>query len=193
MSQDEGTGTPSPGTPTELPRTSTRRRGTGAHASRSRKSNTRNASGWVLAIAILQLVFGVFVGMSGAKEADAALQNLAGMDEDEQLLIDDERMTVAELRTALERERLQAYVVPIGLGVVFLGLWAWSRKSPLPALSTALGLFVTVHALDAAVDPKQLVRGVIFKVLCIAGLAKGIRSALEQRALELAARDEQAP
>ena len=84
-----------------------------------------------------------------------------------------------EIRELIEREKLQAFVIPMGIGVIFLGLWFWAKKAPLRALVTALALFVTVHAVDALVDPKALMRGVILKVLVIAGLAGGIKAALE--------------
>lgn len=160
------------------------RRGAGRHATRTRAGSTRSAGNWVLAIAILQLVFGVYFGMQHQKEADAALQELAAFADDMQLEIDGAMQTVAELRRDVERERLQAFVVPIGLGVVFFGLFLWARRSALPALCTALALYVTVHAVDALADPTQIGRGIVLKVLCIAALASGIKSALQQRAID---------
>ncbi|HZN39339.1 MAG TPA: hypothetical protein VFD82_11085 [Planctomycetota bacterium] len=158
-----------------------------SYAANRRAKATRNGARWVLAIAILQLILGVFVGLKHQKEADAALQNLSTMEATEVLKLDGgEETTVGELRQAVERETVQMFAVPIGLGVVFLGLYFWARKSPIPALATALGLFVTAHAVEAVVDPAAIVRGIIVKVFCVVGLLNGIRSALHQRTSDLA-------
>lgn len=158
-------------------------RGRGRHAAAARANNTKNAGRWVLAIAILQVVFGVIFGISNSREADRTLQRFANSPADEVYEHEGEQYTIAELRVAIEKERLQVFVVPIGLGVLFVALYVWSRKSPVPAIGSALGLFVTVHAVEAVLDPVSLARGVIFKVLCVIGLARGVKSALEERAI----------
>ena len=146
----------------------------------------------MLIVAVLQVLFGLVMGFNTAKEADQAMQNLATMEDDDTLEIEGEEMTVAETRKLVQREKLQAFVFPIGLGVVFLALWFWARVSPLPALSSALVLFVSVHLLEAVVDPTSLARGIILKVFVIGGLSKGIKSALEQRAIDAHAEAEPA-
>jgi hypothetical protein len=162
----------------------------GSYATNRRAKATRNGARWVLAIGIIQIVLGIWLGMKHRKEADAALEHLSTMEATEVVTTaEGEQTTVAELRTAVEREALQMFAIPIGLGVVFLGLYFWARKSPIPALSTALGLYVTAHALEAVVDPTSIVRGIIIKIFCIVGLVNGIRSALQQRTLDLAERD----
>ena len=166
------------------------RRRVRAYGTKRRAKITRNAALWVLAIAILQLVFGTWFGWQHRKEADAALEHLATMEATEVVTTSDgEEMTVAALREAVERESMQMLAVPIGLGVVFLGLYFWARKSPIPALSTALGLYVSVIAVVAVVDPASIPRGIIIKFLCILGLVNGVRSALHQRTIDLAERE----
>ncbi|MBL8752174.1 MAG: hypothetical protein JNK15_02645 [Planctomycetes bacterium] len=150
-----------------------------------RTKSTKAAAVWVLVIALIQVGFGLFTGFSNQKVADQAIANLAQFSDDELLDLEDgTKERAKDLRAAIERERLQMFVVPIGIGVVFLALWLWARKSPLPALSTALALFVTMHAIEAVVEPKSLGRGVIMKVFCTMALIRGIQSALQQRALE---------
>lgn len=160
-----------------------RRPGRGRYATAARAKNRQHASRWVLAIALMQIAFGAWFGATASKDADAALRRLDSFPQDQPVAVEGQTFAIPELRQRIERERLQAFVLPIGLGVVFLGLWVWSRKSPLPALGTALGLFVTVHAVEAALDPTSLLRGVIVKAFCIAGLGRGLKSALEERTL----------
>jgi len=175
---------PPTSTPPPLPTTPRPRRHAGKHATRTRNASTQSASRWVLAIAIMQLLFGLFFGWKHGKEAAQALRQLDSYATDEELTIDGTTHTAAALRQAVERESLQAYVVPIGLAVAFALLYLWARKSPLPALCTALALFVTIHAVEAIAAPTALARGVIVKVLFLAALASGIKSALQQRALD---------
>ena len=138
----------------------------------------RRGAIWILVIGLMQILFGGFLGAQLAGEADHALANFAGAEPTEVVVLEGTEWTVADLRTQLERERLQAYVTPIGLGVLFIGLFFWARRSPLPALITALALFVGVHILAAVIDPSTLVQGVFVKVLFVAALIVAIKASL---------------
>lgn len=162
------------------------RAGKGKRATAARAQHTRQASRWVLAIALLLLIQGTLIGFQTKAQNDRSLVELADRADTDEFDIQGKRVTTVELRVALERARLQAFVVPIGIGLAFVGLWAWSRKSPLPALATALALYVTVNTVAAVIEPKSLTSGIVVKVLCIAGLGRGIKSALEERAIQQA-------
>jgi hypothetical protein len=118
-----------------------------------------NGSGWILALSILQFVGGlVLVGISASKGS-----------------LDD-------------GEAIGSLIVTTTLAAIFFGLWLWGRKSPFPALLTALIVFVTFHLLDAVLDPMSLLRGIIMKVVIIAGLATALKKAyVAKREKELAA------
>jgi hypothetical protein len=118
-----------------------------------------NGSGWILALSILQFVGGlVLVGISSSKGS-----------------LDD-------------GEAIGSLIVTTTLAAIFFGLWLWGRKSPFPALLTALIVFVTFHLLDAVLDPMSLLRGIIMKVVIIAGLATALKKAyVAKREKELAA------
>lgn len=160
-------------------RTAARRRGTGRHAQRIRASSVRSASNWVLVIAIFQIAFGLWFGFTTKGEADQQVAQIERMVADAEVGTEAAATAIAELRRAVAR----TFAIPLGLGVVFFGLWLWARKSALPALCTALGLYVIVHFADALVDPKLIVRGILIKVLVVAALVSGIKSALQQRAI----------
>jgi hypothetical protein len=75
----------------------------------------------------------------------------------------------------------------LAVGLCFWGCWFWARSNAFAATLTALILYATLILADLAVDPASILRGVIFKVLIVLGLIKGVRSALAAR---MAAADE---
>jgi hypothetical protein len=117
-----------------------------------------NGSGWILAVAILQFIGGLV--MFG--------------------------MTVSKTSTS-NPEAIAALVFMLLLAGIFFGLWLWGRKAPFPALLTALIVFVSFHLLDAVLDPLSLLRGIIVKVIVIAGLCAALKKAyVAKREKELA-------
>lgn len=106
-----------------------------------------NGSGWILALAILQLVGGLIMYGITATKAPAG-----------------EASVIVLIST-------------MGLAAVFFGLWVWGRKSPFPALLTALIVFVTFHLLDAVLDPLSLLRGIIVKIVILVGLGTALKKA----------------
>lgn len=64
---------------------------------------------------------------------------------------------------------------------IYLVLAFWSEQKPFVALLIGLFLYITLIVINAIIDPVTLVRGIIWKVLIISYLGKGIYSALEAR------------
>lgn len=153
----------------------------GKYVASARAKKVASASVWMLVIAIMQILFGAFLGFSNSKQADAAVANLAQFEAEEIVEAAGEQYVVSDLLAQVERERLQGFVVPIGLGLVFLGLYFWGRRAPVPAITTALLLFVTVHTIEAVIDPVTILRGIVLKLFFVAGLVGGLKAALAQR------------
>ena len=65
------------------------------------------------------------------------------------------------------------------LAILFLCLGGYSRKKPLACIICGLSLYVIVQILFLIADPLSLLRGIIFKIVIIGYLIKGIQSALE--------------
>lgn len=122
------------------------------------KQTVKTGRGWILAVSILQLLSAtlVFVASRNVGEAAAA------------------------------RALLITSVVVAVLGLIFLGLWIWAKRAPFAAAVSALALYVSFIALDAVIDPSQLVRGIILKILIIVGLSQAVKSSY---ALKKAAED----
>ncbi len=79
-----------------------------------------------------------------------------------------------------------------GIGVVFLGLAFWAKKSPLPATVTGLVLFLSGWLIDAAADPSLALRGVVIKLVIAVFLARAVSAAVKHRALKRQAEQERA-
>lgn len=67
----------------------------------------------------------------------------------------------------------------VGLFVIHVGLYLWARKAPLAAAVVSLILFVSLHIASAVVDPSQIYKGILIKVLFIAVLVKAIQAGYE--------------
>ena len=115
----------------------------------------RKAAGALLAVAILQWVFGAI--LIAIAESEEELRNM--------------------------EVRVVVYAVVFIIGAIFFALCLWARKNPLPAAITGLVLFVSIHLLDAAVDPTSLVRGIIVKIIIVVVLARAISAGIRYRKL----------
>ena len=70
-----------------------------------------------------------------------------------------------------------------GIAVIFFGLYLWSRRNPLPAAIVGLTLFVTLHLIDAIADPAQLGRGIIMKIIIVVMLVQAIQAGVKYKRL----------
>jgi hypothetical protein len=155
----ESCGKALPGGATEGPRVVGGDQFAATHAGQSLQADelakqAKKASVALLAVAILQVIFGTLLLLAGGMRSD---QNI-------------------ELTPFV-------FVAVYGIGLLFFALYLWARKSPLPAAIAGLVLFVTVHALDALVDPTALVRGIILKIIIIAVLLSAISAGVRHRRL----------
>jgi len=79
--------------------------------------------------------------------------------------------------TALMKKLL--LITGSGLCLVHVGLWLWAKRAPLAAAVVSLVLFVTLHSINAALDPSSIYKGIIIKVLFVAVLVKAIQAGYE--------------
>ena len=122
-----------------------------------------NGRGWILALAILQAVGGLFIFMTT-------------------------RETLAPVAAQI------TLAILLGLAAFYFGLWIWAKKSPFAALLTALLVFVSVHLLDIVLEPANLFRGIIVKIILLVGLCNALKNAYrKKREAELEAESLDAP
>jgi hypothetical protein len=76
------------------------------------------------------------------------------------------------------------YVMIFGIAIAFYVLWLWSRKNPFPAAIVGLVLFVTLHLLDAVVDPATIVQGILVKIIVVVVLAKAVSAGAKYRQIQ---------
>src|SRR5688500_4781106 len=99
------------------------------------RKHLKKAKNALLTVAIIQMIFGLIV--FGAMKASGRGQGFPPI----------------------------VFITVFGIGIIFFGLFLWARRSPLPAAIVGLTLFVTMHLVDALVDPTQLGRGMIMKII----------------------------
>jgi hypothetical protein len=146
----------------------------------------RNARTTIVVLSVLFVLGGIVMFFITRSQADDALQNLAGADDSALLQTPVAgATTVGELERAIEREPWQVLGLNVFLAAVMLGLWVWAKRALLPAIITALGIYVTVIVASALLDPKTIAQGIFIKIIVIAALARGVQSALAARKLEL--------
>jgi len=76
------------------------------------------------------------------------------------------------------------------LGVVFVGLGVAVYKAPVPCTVTGLVLYLAGNAAFAALDPMNLLRGFIIKIIIIVLMVKAVQAAAAYQREVRAAREE---
>lgn len=108
-------------------------------------------------------------------ELDARFQQAVGMTFDQ--AIEHDRGTVRLL-----------LVVNLGLAALYLVLWWWAKRKPLPATLIALLVFVTVMVVSAVFEPSTIYQGILVKIFFTLALVRAVTAAAEERKLAALAR-----
>lgn len=159
------------------------RRTVGRHTIARRQRRVRRAGRWILALGVLFAVAGTFLGAQARGEAARAHGELEGLDATYVIPLDGgETVLVADLHARIDSAVLLVFGVHYGLAAVMIGLYFWSRRAPLPAILTALALYLVLLVLGAVLDPAAAFKGLLIKAFVIAGLFAGLKAALAERA-----------
>lgn len=70
-------------------------------------------------------------------------------------------------------------IVDLLVSLLYLILAAWSDKNSFGAILTAFIVFLTLHVVNAFVNPASIFQGLFLKIFFIGAFVKGIRSATE--------------
>ncbi|RQO70745.1 hypothetical protein DBR43_22385 [Pedobacter sp. KBW06] len=70
------------------------------------------------------------------------------------------------------------------LSTAFLGLAVWGKTRTSTALISGLSLYLIIHILNAILDPRTILSGIIVKVVIIVYLVKGIKSVIEREKIK---------
>ncbi len=175
-------------------------RGAGRRATASNKRSVNKAGLVMLILSALFVLSGTYEGMNAQEVANRSILTELNNYSDEATypwLLDigegRDRYTAGEIREILQGEIFLIYAISYFLAALMLGLFFWSRKSPLPAITTALCVYLGLELLSAILDPSGIARGIVIKVIIVLALLTGLQSALAQRnAQRRAARLEEA-
>ena len=74
--------------------------------------------------------------------------------------------------------------INLALAAIHGGLWHWGKSNLLPAAISALVLFISVHLLNAVLDPTTIAQGILIKGIFIVVLARAVSAGLEARRLQ---------
>jgi hypothetical protein len=124
------------------------------------QKKVKKASGALLAVAILQAIFGPVMLMLAKSQAERQAGPGA----------------VFEIRPI-------AYVIVFGIAIAFFVLWAWSRVQPFAAAIVGLVLFISIWVMDIIADPTMIAKGILIKIIVIVVLSKAIQAGAEHRKL----------
>jgi uncharacterized Zn finger protein (UPF0148 family) len=146
------------------------------HQKQAHQQRMRSGRTTILVVAILTLIAAVAVYFIGTSALDKAMQEVDSVRHDEDI----DPAAIAEADAENQKaERLVMLIAGLNilLGVIYLGLWVWAKARPLPATISALILFATVWVASAALDPAELIRGIIVKIVILVFLIKAVDSA----------------
>jgi hypothetical protein len=148
-------------------------------------ASVKKATKWVLAVAIMFIVFGTIMGLMQKSTTDKALANLVKYDDSLTWSqpINGKTVTVGQLKKMVNFEYYSVFAVNYFLSIVMFVIFVWSKKSPFSAFVTALSIYLGVMVLSAIVDPKTIIQGVIVKVAVIMALINGIKAAIPTKGL----------
>ena len=158
---------------------------------RQNEKKVKEAVNAVRVLAALFFVSGLLVWFATKTQADGAIAKLGLEAMDPSAVLPQEingrRWTAGELLKELQWEPTGMLLINMILCVAMLALSFWAKRAPLPAVLAATATYAVVLVTNAIADPRTLGQGVIFKIIIIAFLIKGIRAALALRAAQKSA------
>lgn len=152
-----------------------------AEISEAQGTPIKKAVGWMIALGVMFIVFGTAAGFIQRVEIEKARANLDSVASGMLVPVNGEMVTVDKLRSMLDFEEWSTFATNYLLAVFMFGLAFWARRSPFPAMLTALCLYLAVIVLNAILEPVTLVQGLLVKALFFAAMIAGIKAALEAR------------
>ena len=157
---------------------------------RARASKLATARKLLVAMSIITLIAGVGMYLVQRRAVEKQIDDLEAQMSD---MDPETRDADMKSRTGMTWEQAKArdrgevrlhFAINIGLAVFYFGMWLWARKNVLAAAITALLLYVTVLAVNGALEPKTLIAGWQLKVGFIAILVLAIDAGYKARRAE---------
>lgn len=147
------------------------------------QKHVKDATGVIRGLALLFLIFGVIMFFVTKSQSAAALAKLQSMNPESLFPtpVNGVTYTVAALRDQILWEPWSVLIVNLILATVMGGLFVWGKRAPLAAVLVATATYIVVNVTNAIIDPRTIAQGMYLKIIIVAFLVKGIRSALALR------------
>jgi hypothetical protein len=146
----------------------------GSLAQQAREKEIRQAKWALVAAGVILLISGLFEMVTARAQVQAEIekqvQQVGGW----------ANVRRAEVARAIDDAVSYVYVLDglLGIvGVLFIVLGMWVRMYPLPITIVGLSLFLLINLGLVLVDPLNLMRGFIVKIIIIAALIRAIKAA----------------
>lgn len=133
-----------------------------SHVARALSEKIQTGAYWVLALGVLHLLFGGLSLVLQLRTNPPAF--------------DHGRSAPPEWRLWVGSASL------LMVGVAYVAMYQWTKRSPVPALRAALGLYLATYLISGLIDPSNLLNGLIGKAIVTALLGRALMSATAQRA-----------
>lgn len=150
-----------------------------------KEAKVKEATTVIKVLAVMFILFGGLMFFMQKGQYDQALAQISTYQDHETFpnLINGKKYIVSDLKLQINLEKYGVLGLNIFLSLIMVGLMFYAKKSPLGALIVATAVYVSIHVLNAMVDPTTIGQGFIMKMIIIGMLIKGIRSALELKAV----------
>lgn len=127
-------------------------------------------------LGILALVVGAIQWTVGDRAVREAFAEEVAKIESQGMDVDREEVARIEAEQLGAVRLIAGGLIAVGVTFVCLGLLVY--RVPVVATVTGLVLYVGLQAMSAAVEPASIGKGLIFKILIIACLAKAVQAAI---------------
>lgn len=142
-------------------RTRTSGSGLGSLVDDQHRKHIRRARIAIMFVAVVTLLFAIFKWYMLEKE-------IAEVQASSYMVVD--QAVVAQNRLIIG--------VTFAIGLIFMSLFFWAKTNPFGAALTALIIYITDLIVSVGLDPKNLARGLLVKIIIIIVLANGVKSGL---------------
>jgi hypothetical protein len=144
------------------------------------RRHIKEATTAITVLAVLFLFGGVVMFFITKSHVADALIRLNGLNPNEIFpkSINGVTYTVAVLREQLIWEPWSILIQNSILAAIMAGLAFWGKRSPLAAVLIATAIYAVVIVTHAIINPQSIGQGVFMKIIIIACLIRGIKSAL---------------
>jgi hypothetical protein len=164
----------------------------GSLAQSARSQELKKAKGILWAVGILTILYNLVMFFTAADQLDKEINKELvknGTSLEQVLKLPDDRRAEfdAERQKALGRVRL-LFGGSVVLGALFIVCALAVNRKPVAATVTGLVLYLAATAAFVAIDPQNLMQGLIIKIFIIIGLVSSVKAALaiekQDRALQ---------